>query len=123
LGDCPDASEDARDVPQDVVVCDAEDGETTPGDDVVALPIIFELVLMNRPVDFDDEFERVAVEIGDEAIDDLLAAELELWKRLARRCCQRHFSASVICRRSLFARSRLSGVMRWVRRMLSMTGP
>jgi len=61
----------------DVIIGHAQDGQTATFQRLVSLFIALTLRSMYWPVDFDHDASRVAVEINDEAIDDLLPAEVQ----------------------------------------------
>jgi hypothetical protein len=72
-----DPVEDARQVVQHLVVGHAEDTQASPGEHAITFRIVLDLLLVNGTVDFDDQTERMAVEVDDEAVDDLLTPK---WK-------------------------------------------
>ena len=90
-----------------VVVGGAEDAEAAGGDDPVALGVVLPAFVVDRPVQFDDESGRVAGEVGDEAVDDLLAAEVEADQSVATqtlpqgRLVRRQGAAQALARSSL----------------------
>ena len=70
------AGEDAWQGVQHFVVGETQDGKATPNENGVALMVGLVLILVNWPVDLDHQRERVAIEIDDEAVDDLLPTKL-----------------------------------------------
>lgn len=61
----------------DPCICQTQHAEATRGKDPVTLGIVYDLRIMHTAVHFDDQPDGVAIEIDDEAIDDLLATEME----------------------------------------------
>lgn len=53
------------------------------GEEKVAPAIVVGLALVDRTVDFDDEAGSVAVNVNDEAADDLLTTEVEFLQAVA----------------------------------------
>lgn len=60
-----------------VVIAETEDAEPTTGENSVALAIVVGLCSVDGSVDFDDEGGGGAVEVGNEAINHLLPAEMQ----------------------------------------------
>ena len=58
-----------------VGVGDTDDAESSVCKNLISGFVVFELVSMDATVNFNDEPRCVAVEIDDEAVDELLAAE------------------------------------------------
>ncbi len=77
---CEDSGEAALEVVKDAVVRKAEDVQAASGEDAVALGVVVGLSNVNAAVKFDNEPCGVAIEIRDEAVDDLLAAKVEAAK-------------------------------------------
>jgi hypothetical protein len=67
--------EDVFETVTDVVVCDAQNAEAIVGDTGIALAVVVTPLVVDGAVDLDDETSTMAVEVHDEARDDLLAAE------------------------------------------------
>jgi len=44
---------------------------------MISLAVMLNLVVMYRPIHFNNHRRRMAVEIGDESINDLLAAKMK----------------------------------------------
>ena len=81
-----------------VVVGDAEDAEIAGGEDVIAFGIVVGLRAVNRPVDFEDKPGGGAIEVDDEAVDDLLPAEVEAFQTMGtERGPQYAFGGSQCC--------------------------
>jgi hypothetical protein len=78
VGKCfRDTRQDAIEVAQDFVVAEAQHTEVAQLQGFIAPPVIFVLLVMDRAINLDNEVSTVAVEINNEAIDALLATELE----------------------------------------------
>ena len=74
---CGDTFEDGGKVMQDVVVADAEDVETASSEDAIALGIRLCLGCVDGPVHLNDQPCGGAIEVDDEAVDDLLPAKVQ----------------------------------------------
>lgn len=61
----------------DLVIGHAQHATAPSGENTVAFFVMALLVLVDRAIDFYDQAGCVAIEVDDEAIDDLLAAEME----------------------------------------------
>jgi hypothetical protein len=58
-------------------VSDADDSEPAEREDFVPPCVVLRLFIMNAAIDFDDDTDRVAVEVHDETIDHLLAPKVK----------------------------------------------
>jgi hypothetical protein len=59
------------------LIRESQDREPSRGQDAIALPIALNGVVVYRAVHFDNEARRMTVEVNDEAVNDLLAAEVK----------------------------------------------
>jgi hypothetical protein len=66
---------DIFEIPEDVLVREADDTYATRRDDLIASLIVTLLILMDTAVNLDDEAGGMTVEVGDESIDHLLPTE------------------------------------------------
>src|SRR5687768_6148465 len=105
----PDLRQNCWEIVPDFVVGEAQDMDATTQEGVGALDVVVLLVLMYGAVNFDDEPGGVAVEVGEEALDDLLPAELETVQSMAAQVLPKnalswcHPSAELPCQRDLIA--------------------
>jgi hypothetical protein len=67
----------ARKILLDLSIRNPHDPQTEASKDFVTLRVISRLTIVNPTVHFDDETGSMAVEIGDESADDLLAPEMQ----------------------------------------------
>lgn len=75
LGDDP--SLDRPRLLENLVVAEAQHGQSVGGHDRVAHAIAFNSILVDRTIDLDDESSLSTVEVSDELADWLLATELQ----------------------------------------------
>src|SRR6185503_4255901 len=72
LADLP---EDVVQVVQDILIGKVKDAESATGEDLIPGFVVPALVIVDAAVNLDHEMGGVAVEVDDEPVDDLLAAE------------------------------------------------
>jgi hypothetical protein len=72
-----DAAQDAGEVVGDAGIGDAQDSDAAGEEDAVALGVVGGLLVVDPALGLDGQGGRVAVEVDDEAVDELLAAEAE----------------------------------------------
>ncbi len=72
-----DGGEDGRERTHDLIVGEAEDGPAEAFDGLLAVIIVQLLVvfIVNPPVEFDDQLQGDAGEVGEVAVDRVLATE------------------------------------------------
>ena len=74
---------EAQDGPSGFGRLSAQDAEVSLAPDVVSCLIVIGLPLVNRAVQLNDKANGVAVEVGDEAVHDLLAAKVQAVQAVA----------------------------------------
>jgi hypothetical protein len=77
---CPrlrDSPHDLIQTAKNLLIGDSENRETAAAKRPIAACILGGPILVDRPVDFDDERGGMAIEVGDVPVDHLLSAELE----------------------------------------------
>ena len=76
MGYCLNAGDDGGQVIPDFVIRKAEDSKAATSQNILPFTVGFNLAIEDRAIDLNDQSQRVAIEIDDEAIDDLLTAKL-----------------------------------------------
>lgn len=76
-GDCLDTLQHAREITLDLIGREPEHPQPEGGQHSIALSISFEVVQMRWIVNFNNKCSGMAVEIHDEARDDLLPAGIQ----------------------------------------------
>ena len=65
------------------VVADANDADAARGEGSLTILVVFVLHFMHVPVDLDHQRGAMAVEVGEEAVDDLLPTEVQATEPIA----------------------------------------